>query len=234
MIEISVKVTVDKATRRLDAIAKKQVPYATAVALTRTAKRAHGDATQGILQSFDSPMLQTQRSIFIKPATKYDLTAIVGLKDKAGPRGIPPSKYLRAQITGGKRAPKRFERALIHEGHMPSGMFAVPARRERSDRYGNLPGPVYKAILADLRMVGPRGAKARRYFVIPPGEEAHPGVYRESGVGQFRAAKPVLLFVRTPNYQPRFPLADIVRRSVETHFPREFDSALRRAMQTAR
>lgn len=233
MIEFSVKADVHRAIRKLDAAAKKQVPFATAFALTRTAQKAQSVATDELRRSFISPMPQTQRSIFIVPAKKATLTAVVGIKDKAPSRGIAPAKYLQAQLAGGQRVPKRVELALIHEGVLPMGMRVVPARGQKLDRFGNLPGLLYKRILADLRFVGPR-ARAARFFVVPPGEEAHPGIYQESGVGRLRKAKAVLLFVGAARYTVKFPFETIVHRAVQTHFPREFDNAMRQASLTAR
>ena len=234
MIKIDVSDDFEKASRHLMAMSRKHLPFATALALTRTAEKAKEIATQGIQHSLSSPAPQTQKSIFIQGAKKASLIATVGIKDMAPARGIEPAKYLQGVVAGGKRVPKRFERALIHAGILPAGMFVVPARGQKLDQYGNLPGPLHKQILADLRLVGPRAQTRRRFVVIPPGEETHAGVYLEHGRGKLRKLSPVLLFVGTPTYEAIFPFGDIVTRAVQKHFPIEFAKAWRQALATAR
>lgn len=250
MFEIDVRATIKEATRELDAVQRKQIPFATVLALTRSAKRAQGNVAAAIRGSFDRPTTQTQRATFIKAATKARPQAQVFLKDDFG-KGTPAAKYLQAQIAGGARAAKRFERALQEAGILPRGWVTVPGAGERLDAYGNLPRGVITQILVDLRAFRADGFKANRltkrearetgkryrrsrFFVVLPGKRQQPGIYRRFDTAFGTGVRPVVIFARTSAYRPRLKFADIVQRSIARHFPREFDAALRDALRTAR
>lgn len=100
MFSVDVKFDVKKLTKKLDRIQKKQIPFATAVALTKTAKAAQKDLEKQTLKDLDRPTRFTQRAFGIKPARKNNLAAVVFIKDKQ-------AKYLRLQIRGGTRKPER-------------------------------------------------------------------------------------------------------------------------------
>lgn len=104
-----------------------QVQYATARALTKTAKDAQAEVTRQIPQRFDRPTPFTQRAIGITPATKATLSASVFVKDKQ-------AEYLALEETGGTRHPKK--RALV-----------LP-RDARLNQYGNLPRGSIQRLLA--------------------------------------------------------------------------------------
>jgi len=117
MLTINVKHNIDAVIRQLDA-QQKQVPYATARALTMTAKDVQRDVTTAIPQLLDKPTPFTRNAVGITYATKMTLRSRVFIKDIQ-------AKYLGIQITGGTRLPPK--RALV----VP---FNVPV-----NAYGNLP-----------------------------------------------------------------------------------------------
>lgn len=136
-----------------------------------------------------------------------------------GGGAIPAAKILRAQIEGGPRRMKRFERALERIGAKPAGWLAVPARDQRLDRYGNLSGGRVTAILSDLQAFREGGyranrpsGKAGRFFVIATFDaqrRLRPGIYEvQSDAARRRGAAPrlVVAYVRPGSYTPRlFP-----------------------------
>ena len=75
-----------------------QVPYATAVALTKTAQDAARELNAELPRYLDNPTPFTRNAFTLKRATKRDLNAIVFAKDVQ-------AKYLRYQVFGGARAP---------------------------------------------------------------------------------------------------------------------------------
>jgi len=82
---------------------KRQIPFATAIAITQITKQVKEDEEKEIVRVFDRPTRFTRNSIFMQRATKMDLTAQVWLKDLASPRF---QHYLEPQIDGGSR-PRR-------------------------------------------------------------------------------------------------------------------------------
>ena len=79
-------INVGPAIQQLTAFAdagKKQVTFATRVALTRTAQLASANLKHEMRDIFRSPTPYTLSSLFVRPATKTNLTAEVKLKDFA-------------------------------------------------------------------------------------------------------------------------------------------------------
>lgn len=118
---------VRQVSKWLSRVERQQVPFATAVSLTRTAKDAQTNLEKRLGRVFDRPTPFTRRAIAIRPARKTRLVARVLVKDIQ-------ARYLLLQETGGVRRPQR--RALI----LPSA-----ARR---NQYGNLPRGAVKRMLA--------------------------------------------------------------------------------------
>jgi hypothetical protein len=127
VISINVKHNIDAVIQQLDQQFKRQVPFATAKAITDTAKDVQRTLTAEIDRVFDRPVPFTQRAIGMTYANKSTLTARVFIKDVQ-------AQYLRLEVTGGLRTPKN--RALV----MPAG---VPL-----NQYGNMPRNKLRQLLA--------------------------------------------------------------------------------------
>lgn len=128
MLTFTVKTNVDQVMRGLEGKLRQQIPFATAKALTQTAKDVQRAETTEIGKVFDRPTPFTRSAVGIVPANKQTLSARVFLKDIQ-------AAYLQLQVTGGPRFPKR--RALVLPG---SGL--------RLNQYGNIPRNKLKALLA--------------------------------------------------------------------------------------
>lgn len=126
MIQFSVKTDIDAAVRQIEARFQRQVPFATAKALTQTAKDVQKAIVEQLPAVFDRPTPFTQRGVGITFATKASLTSRVFLKDVQ-------REYLKLQVTGGTRKPKRT--ALV----VPAGVGL--------NAYGNMPPNRIKALL---------------------------------------------------------------------------------------
>lgn len=83
MLSISVRADFQAAARGLSALEKKQVPFATAMALTSLAKIAQAAEKKALPQVFDRPTPFTVNSIGVKGARKSSLEATVFVKDIA-------------------------------------------------------------------------------------------------------------------------------------------------------
>lgn len=231
---------------------EKQVPFATALALTRTAQRVKEAEEKEMKDVFDRPTPYTMQSVFMRPATKSSQEAVVWLKDFGG-KGTPAVKFLIAQIQGGTRRPKRFEKALEAAGVMPSGYRAVPGEAAKLDMFGNMdrgqivqilaffkafPEAGYKANMSDKRRKSmARGSKTQQgysYFVGRPGDRLPLGVWQRFRLAHGSSIKPVMIFVPNAAYKAVFDFFYVGKTVFEKHFHTEFRRAMEEAMRTAR
>lgn len=233
-----IKVYVDiKQTLAMLAGAQKQVTYAAAVALTRTAKRVEQELRKD-LSTLDATKY-TKESTFIAPAKPAKLEAIVGIKDKKPGRGSSPAQILKEHFTGGVRGNKPMEKALMAMGVLPNGMRVTVGPGMKLDRFGNPNRAEVTQLLNSLRtrmqVFKGRGKNARAigYFVILPGAKSHlpPGIYQRIGRD---AIKLMLNYINAATYRKRFDLARSARPVVDRHFQAEFVSAYQAALATAR
>ncbi|MFS2004624.1 hypothetical protein ACEN9F_13460 [Duganella sp. CT11-25] len=230
----------------------KQVTFATRVALTRTAKRAADAEVKEMRDVFRNPTPYTLGGVYVLPATSNRLQAEVKLKDDAT-KAVPAARYLAAQVSGGQRQLKRFERALQSVGAMPNGFRAVPGQGAKLDGFGNMsrgqivqilaffrafPEMGYKANMTDKgRARLARGSKRQQgfaYFVGSPGDRLPLGIYQRTRFYGGDAIKPVMLFVRSAVYEAIYDFEYVVEQTVKNEFAGEFAKAYIQAIETAR
>jgi hypothetical protein len=223
---------------------------AEAAQLARTARRAVNelawraveDLRGGIRQAFDRPTPYVQDGATVQLARGEENTATVEWKLAFGNKSSGPGagRVLRAQIEGGARAQKRFERAL----RLGNDTIAVPARFAELDQYGNLKASALVKILSELKAFGEvgylanrsanrpsRGVRRReRYFMLrqqTPGG-LRPGIYLRGQKG--KPPQMVIAFVKPATYKPRFNPAAVVRDSVAHHRLAVWQLALQRRL----
>jgi hypothetical protein len=247
---VSVKADISKALERFSNLERSQLPFATAVAMTRTAKFALGEEVKEINKVFDRPTPYTQNSLFVRPATKRDLRATVEMRSFAG-KGNPATRFLLPEIEGGARRMKGFENLLVRNGIMPAGYFAIPASGAPLDAYGNVPGSAITKILSQLqasrdstanepatkRLLRNRKQRAGRYFAVGVDERGplKPGIYERLNSAFHGGIRAVFVFTRKPpRYAKRFGFYSVGEAAARGRFPLEFDLALREAVATAR
>jgi len=239
MFKLSVQGDLSKAIKKLNDLERRQIPFATAKALTRTAQAVQKDLRSEMRRVFDRPTRYTLNSLRVRPATKANLTATVHFKNEAGSDGA--GGYLLPQIRGGQRAYKRFELHLQRAGILAPGFYAVPGAGSRLNASGNMSQGQITQILSGVKAhpdpyarsskaSGRRNPKPLAYFVARPGGHLPYGIWQRVGA----AVRPVMLFVRAPNYKVRFRFGDVAKRGAAKHFPIEFRRALNEALATAR
>lgn len=243
---INVKSDIDRVVRRLAADARGQIPFATALALTRTAKKVEGALRGELGKVFDTPAPYVARGTFITPAKKANLEAHVGMKDENNGRGVSPAKYVRESFSGGMRGQKPFEVAMRAMGVLPAGWKAMPGEGLKRDRYGAPDRKQLAEIMGSLRtrMRAYKGRGKRMqavgYFAIRPGDaraqSRHlvPGIFRRIQAGRGSALQPVFVFVTEAAYRVRLDLQKIGDDTVRDEFTAEFEAALARALESAR
>lgn len=129
MIEISVKHDLDALARRLQAKAR-QIPFATAKALSDTARQAAAEVQAAMPRYIDKPTPFTVKSIRWKRATKQTLRSEVFIAPIA-------AAYLQPLIAGGVERPIK-------------GQALVLAGADTLNQYGNVPRRRIKQLLRKL------------------------------------------------------------------------------------
>lgn len=178
-----------------------------------------------------------------------------------GKIGVDPQQVLQAQELGGRRRDKKSEVVLRRAGILPGGyQTAIPATPYpgSDDGRGNLKGAFLQQLLSYLQAFGEQGYSAnmierrrrslhkgsakqtgRRYFVaygrLRSGRTAHlaPGIWAAAGTGGVDV-RPVLLFVRTPNYRPRISMERIAKDAkLQDYLDRRVRYRVRKAAEDA-
>ncbi len=220
-MKISIKSNIDKVISGMMDFPRNQLPYAVATALTKTTQDIAEAERREVRDVFDRPTPYTLDSFYVKPAKKSDLTSYVGIKDFAG-KGTPAIKFLAAQIKGGVRKQKRFERALQSVGALPAGYYIVPGEGAKLDSYGNIdrglivqllsyfkafPEMGYRSNMTDKRKAALAKGNAKKgvggvvYFVGSPGDRLPLGIWSRHSFGHGSAIKPILIFVASAHYE---------------------------------
>lgn len=164
MLKVDVQVEVQQVAGLLGQY-EKQVPFATAVALTRTAQEGQAEMRRAFVAKFDRPTPYTlKNALFIKPATKAKLEAQFGVKDagalqKSG--GLSPADILGHHFTGGVSRSARYEQAFRRIGMLGINEDIVPADRlPELNQYGGVPPGLIVRLLSYFSAFGEQGFKA--------------------------------------------------------------------------
>ena len=233
---MKIKVEIDNAgLRRLLEQQEKQTRFATAVALTKTAKLVQQSIPAALDATFDRPTPFTKNGTYLRPARRDELVAEVGFKTKQ-------SQYLQRQAESGTYTPGEAGIRLPGNiqldsfGNIPRGLIAkLKAAAEN--------GQLSAAIARRLGAEGNRrkGAKPLQlFFGVPQGkgwEDAPLGIWRRIPGANGGPGKlvPVIVFEDTPaKYEKRLDMEDIARPTVEKNFERVLLEEIRKALATAK
>lgn len=250
MYRISIKPDLLKKIGQMD----KQIAFGTRVAVTRTAHAVGQAERTEIDRVFDRPSSFTRRGVLVVPVkvagNGRQFVAVVKLRDEAS-GGTAPSKYLQAQIEGGPRRLKGFEKQLGRSGmsEIAAGKFAVPGKGAKLDRYGNISQGTLIQILSALglaehkagfqanrteRSAKRKGKRVRHFFMGRAGRGHRTlAVWERYGAGQ-RQIKPVIAIVEQPKYAKRFKFFEVAEKTIEREWPGQFERAISEALATAR
>lgn len=251
---ISVNIDIRDALKQLADIKDKQLPFATSLAINRTAQKVKEREQHEIRDVFYRPTPFIQNSIFIKPSNKTNLTARVGVKDNAFGKGIPAIKPLEAEIVGGERRLKRYEVALRAIGVLPDGYFTVPGEGAEIDSFGNMKAGQIRQLLSYFRANRDVGSTSNStdktraklakntntkrgisYFVGSPGDGKAPlGIWMKVYSNFGTAIRPILIFVQSANYEAIFDFELVAKTTVDREIDGEFAKALDEAIRTAK
>lgn len=225
-------------------MSERRIKAAAATALTRTAREIEKKWQGDIKSNIDRPTKRTSEATVVLKATAQRLQSEVKLKDKVG-KGQSPAEYLSPHETGAQRFLKKFERALVASGAMPSGYFVVPGKGAVLDFYGNVSRAQIVQVIAQLgaeyspgyqRVISKNTQKrlaraarlGRAYVAVQPGPDARrqrvsPGIYERMANGDRKA---IFLFKRSVTYRRRLSLVRLAAETASSTFNAEFGRAL--------
>lgn len=208
-------------------------------ALDTTARAIEREWKHEMRDVFSRPTPYTIEGTYVVLTQGRNLKATVGLKQISG-KGTAVADYLAPQIVGGERKQKRFERALQAIGALPRGYRVVPGQGAQLDAYGNMSrGQIVQVLsflqaLPEVGYLGNLSDRRRRqlaqgsasqpgiaYFVGRPGDRLPLGVYQRVRFGSGSAIKPIMIFVRSAQYQPILDLAYVTQITFDKLFPVE-------------
>lgn len=231
---------------------KGATPVVLAKSLNYTAVVVRDGLKAEMKSVFDNPNPWTLNSLKLQYATPTSLEAAVHNKDEFDMgKGTPAYKYLYPQIFGGERNVKRFEMALRYKGVLPPNMYVVPGSYCELDQYGNISAGQIRQILSYfgsaemtagymMNMTSKRKARLAKgtkkqagfiYLINPTWSRGlAPGIYKRLSNMWHSPLFSIMIFVRKPNYKPRFDFfgkgQQITDKEWEAIFDRELTSAL--------
>lgn len=218
---ISVQSNLQQIQRQFGAFIDKQLPFATATALTALGKHVQADEKKQFSRVLDRPTPFTLNAVGVKAARKSDLRAVVYVKDKAAGYLAPYESGDVQKVNG---------RAVLNPKASPV------------NQYGNLP----RNLIARLKgrsdvFIGPVKTKSGE---VINGVWQRP--YMRGGSGKVRGnsklgrgyntSGALKLLVRFTDPQPttkRLGYRSTAKASIDRNFQAEFTRALARATATA-
>ena len=216
-MRLSIKHNIDEVTKGMSSMQKKQIPFATMLALNDTAfdlQRVYKAQTK---QKFDQPTKFTQTGFAVQKAKKTDLTAIVFVTEKR-------EDYMKLQVDGGVRHPKN--KAII-----------IPNRSNSDELAKYRSGNLTKGAVNKIKK-----QKDKYFFGIPKGNQGSEGIWERYGrtaTGSVSGARirQVAKLSKQAKYKALFPWTSIgngVAFSRSKGFDSHFAKRLRFALNTAR
>ena len=164
--KLSIKSDLKDLTAHLSRIQRQQIPFASALAITKTAQDVRTDLYQNMLKVFDAPVAYTvprnikepkQRgSLYLVKATKKNLEAEVYVKNMTFGKGTPALNYIKPHIEGGPRRTKGLEISMRGKGVIGGGKFITASTRTpyghvNLNRIGNVTRGNMQKILSGLQ-----------------------------------------------------------------------------------
>jgi hypothetical protein len=216
-MRLSIKHNIDEVTRGMSSIQKKQIPFATMLALNDTAfdlQRVYKAQTK---QKFDQPTKFTQTGFAVEKAKKTNLKAVVYVTEKR-------EDYMKLQVDGGVRHPKN--KAII-----------IPNRSNADELAKYKSGNLTKGAVNKIKK-----QKDKYFFGVPKGNQGSEGIwerYGRSATGSVSGARirQVAKLSKQAKYKALFPWTSIgngVAFSRSKGFDSHFAKRLRFALNTAR
>ncbi|MGO4379729.1 hypothetical protein AB4Z19_15745 [Pseudoduganella sp. RAF19] len=218
MLGISIRSNLRELQRSFDAVARRQVPFATASALTSLAKRVKAAEQTGMRRVLDRPTPFTINSVGVRAARKTDPTATVFIKDVA-------ATYLEPFEFGGT--------------HKLSARGLANPKAAGVNQYGNLP----RTMIARLKSRGDvfigavktkSGETINGVWQRPSVPVAMRGRRLARGSNDTGRLKLLIRFTDPEPVTQRLNYRERAKRLIAAQFDREFSAAMAKALANAR
>ena len=244
-MKISVDVSgLDVIAAKMRGLSDKKINVAVVASLNQAARVGYESVRNEMGKVFDRPTPWVIGGAQYKKATSAKLEAQVDFDKWGNKTGVTVEKVLGAEITGGPRKYKRHEIAMQRAGILPNGYYIVPGEAAQLDQYGNMKGSEIVKIMSWFRAFGEQGYRANttdkrkaallrgtkknnnlgfQYFAVIPGStktHLHPGIYTKAITGFGSSIRPIMMFVKAPNYRKRLDFYGIATREAEQEIKR--------------
>jgi hypothetical protein len=236
---MKIKIDVDDAkVKAAMATSLKQVKFAVASALTKTAVEVKKAIPDALDKTFDRPTPFTKNGTYTKKATREELVAEVGFKDIQ-------AKYLALQADGGIYQPHEAGIKLPGNiqlngfGNIPRGLIS---KLKDAAENGQLSAAIARRLGAGgtNRRKGQKGQPLQLFFGVPRGdgwENAPLGIWRRIPGSSGGPGKliPVIVFEDTPaKYEKKLNMEAISSPIVEAKFKQILDQEIDKALASAK
>lgn len=229
MVSINVELKGVRALERKMTGISRQIPFATALALTRTAQIVRDAIRSDIGRVFDRPTQWTLNSLRVEAARKTNLVAKVSIKDIAG-RGTPALEWLKPEVEGGQRKSKPSERRLKADSALPTNRQTAIGANAKTNKHGNLTRKRVADAMEGAKKTLSGDTKKQKYFLMKRGKTPIAIAQRTSK----RSMHIVLAFVSVPNYSKKLDFYGVGQRAANAALPKEIQKAIEHAIKTAR
>ncbi len=209
---VKIKVDLKNVPKFLNKVKRKQIPFATAQAITKTLKIAQAGVLKQLDKDIDRPTPFTRRGIAIEPAKKSTLTGRLFIRPIQ-------ARYLGLQIFGGTRRAKGTALTIRPAKRIAGGV--------RLNRFGNVP------VSQQARALLSKGAISATIGGVP-GIWKLPVKTKSGKTRKGSRLKLMLAYEPQARYKPRFRFFERGQNEIRVNFPRQFQRSFRRALKTAR
>lgn len=225
-------VTIDTSHARLLAavmggIARDQVPFASAQALTTLAFQAQRDEKSELARSLELRNRFSQSGIQVNPAEKSDWPhqyAEVGIE--------PRRSYLVDHVTGGKRQGGSHGRAILEQESLRSGSGQVPGAKRPAAMIAQAMRAKRQAEL-NATFGGRRGKDKRLPFLFYSRKWGNEVIARRTGEDRY-PLQIIYAFRKGVSIKREFEMDVVAARAVEGGFYAAYSKALSRAIASAK
>lgn len=205
-LETTIDLEVSNALLALSDLKRRQLPFATALALTRTAQAAQREIRAQLPSRFTIRNAYVERGVRIQAATKRRPQAVVFWRAPGGSARRSFAEALARQEEGGKKQPRARHLAI------PRGVIRGAG------------GTITKAKRPEALL------RQKRVYVT----EVRGGAGIFQRVGKSRPRLLYFLTPRTARIEPRWAFKDTAQRVARRVYRREFGRAYARALATRR
>lgn len=219
-MNIDIQTNIKEVTKHLDVIQKKQIPFATSVALNKVAFGLRKAEIAKVKKVFDKATRFTETGFLVIKSTKKNLVAEVYINNQTN---RDRARYMQHEIDGGTRHPYKTTIVITRKSNYTG----------RTTQAGNLS----KATINKFK-----NNRAKYFFGRPTGmPQASEGIWERygresSGSAKGEKIRQVALFTKFAKYKPLFPFYETANQVVMGRggFKRQFEKAMRMALRSAR